>query len=53
MIIQSRRGFMTGLGASMLAAPAIVRATSLMPVRLFNATLTNRKCAGLVGKALT
>ena len=29
----SRRGMLFGLGASVLAAPAIVRAASLMPVR--------------------
>lgn len=29
----SRRGFIFGASASLLAAPAIVRATSLMPVR--------------------
>ena len=29
----SRRGLITGFGASLLAAPAIVRASSLMPVR--------------------
>ncbi len=29
----TRRGFITGLGAFFCAAPAIVRATSLMPVR--------------------
>lgn len=27
-----RRGFITGLGAALIAAPAIVRASSLMPV---------------------
>lgn len=29
----NRRGFFLGLGASLVAAPAIVRAASLMPVR--------------------
>lgn len=29
----ARRAFLTGLGASVLAAPSIVRAASLMPVR--------------------
>ena len=29
----TRRGFVRGLGALFVAAPAIVRATSLMPVR--------------------
>lgn len=29
----NRRGFLLGLGASLIAAPAIVRAGSLMPVR--------------------
>jgi hypothetical protein len=29
----TRRGFLLGLGASLVAAPAIVRATSIMPVR--------------------
>jgi hypothetical protein len=32
-IIQSRRGFISGLGALFVAAPAIVRASSLMPVK--------------------
>lgn len=32
-MIQSRRTFLTGLSASIIAAPAIVRAASLMPVR--------------------
>lgn len=31
-IIQTRRSLLTGLGASLIAAPAIVRAESLMPV---------------------
>ena len=31
--IPSRRGFLTGLGAFFCAAPAIVRASSIMPVR--------------------
>lgn len=30
----SRRGFFAGLGASLVAAPAIVRAASLMPVKV-------------------
>ncbi len=29
----TRRSFLTGLGASLIAAPAVVRAVSLMPVR--------------------
>lgn len=29
----TRRGFLLGLGASLVAAPAIVRAASIMPVR--------------------
>jgi len=29
----NRRGFLTGLGAALVAAPAIVRAGSLMPVK--------------------
>ena len=29
----SRRSFLTGLGASLIAAPAVVRFASLMPVR--------------------
>jgi hypothetical protein len=32
-VIQSRRGFIAGLGALFIAAPAIVRATSIMPVK--------------------
>lgn len=34
MIESSRRGFLTGLGAVLVAAPAIVRAGSLMPVKV-------------------
>jgi hypothetical protein len=30
----SRRGFLGGLGAVLIVAPAIVRATSLMPVKV-------------------
>jgi hypothetical protein len=33
MIDTSRRVFLGGLGAGLIAAPAIVRAASLMPVR--------------------
>jgi len=29
----SRRGFLFGIGATLLAAPAIVRVSSLMPIR--------------------
>jgi hypothetical protein len=32
-LLTSRRGFLTGLGAVLVAAPAIVRAGSLMPVK--------------------
>jgi hypothetical protein len=32
-MIQSRRSFLRGLGATLIAAPAVVRAASLMPVR--------------------
>lgn len=30
----NRRGFLTGLGAALFTAPAIVRASSLMPVKV-------------------
>lgn len=33
LIIPSRRGFLTGLASTLIAAPAIVRVTSIMPVR--------------------
>ena len=33
MVDLSRRGFLGGLGAGLIAAPAIVRAASLMPVK--------------------
>lgn len=33
-MITSRRLFLTGLGAALVTAPAIVRATSLMPVKV-------------------
>jgi hypothetical protein len=32
-MLTSRRSFLTGLAASLVAAPAVVRAASLMPVR--------------------
>jgi len=32
-IIESRRSFVAGLGALFIAAPAIVRASSIMPVK--------------------
>ena len=31
----ARRGFLTGLGAALITAPAIVRAGSLMPVKIW------------------
>jgi hypothetical protein len=34
-MITSRRSLITGLGALFIAAPAIVRASSLMPVKAF------------------
>lgn len=34
----SRRGFLAGLGSLFVAAPAIVRATSLMPVKAWSPT---------------
>lgn len=37
-MITSRRGFLAGLGSLFVAAPAIVRAASLMPVRAFDTT---------------
>jgi hypothetical protein len=33
--VLSRRNLLTGLGAALITAPAIVRASSLMPVRSF------------------
>lgn len=33
LIAPSRRGFLAGLGAVLITAPAIVRASSIMPVR--------------------
>lgn len=33
-MIQTRRGFIAGLGACLITAPAIVRAGSLMPVKV-------------------
>ena len=33
LIAPTRRGFLTGLGAALITAPAIVRAGSLMPVK--------------------
>ena len=39
-MLLARRSFIAGVGASMICAPAIVRAASLMPVRLFDAGTT-------------
>lgn len=36
LIAPSRLGFLTGLGAALITAPAIVRAGSLMPVKAFD-----------------
>jgi hypothetical protein len=35
----SRRGFITGLGALFISAPAIVRASSLMPIKALSPEL--------------
>lgn len=35
-MIPSRRSFLTGLGATLITAPAIVRPSSLMPVKSFS-----------------
>lgn len=40
MIEPSRRGFLTGFGAVLITAPAIVRAGSLMPVKVFESRMT-------------
>ena len=37
MIEQSRRGFLSLLGVGIIAGPAIVRAASIMPVKVFDA----------------
>ena len=42
-IIQSRRGFIAGLGALFIAAPAIVRATSIMPVKGYQSDFIGRQ----------
>ena len=34
-MISSRRSFLAGLGAALIAGPAIVRATSIMPVKAY------------------
>lgn len=34
LIVPSRRGFLLGLGAALVTAPAIVRVASIMPVRV-------------------
>jgi hypothetical protein len=41
----SRRSFITGLGALFIAAPAIVRASSLMPVKAISDGISLRKIA--------
>ena len=38
-LITSRRSFLTGFGAALITAPAIVRAGSLMPVKRLPLTL--------------
>lgn len=40
MILQ-RRAFLTGLASSLIAAPAIVRSASIMPVRAVNGVMSN------------
>lgn len=35
LIVPTRRGFLTGLGAGLICAPAIVRASSLMQVKVW------------------
>jgi hypothetical protein len=55
MIIPTRRSLLIGAGASLLAAPAIVRAASLMPIKqtvewitLDTGTFPNRELTNLV-----
>jgi hypothetical protein len=38
LIVPSRRGFLAGLGSFFVAAPAIVRAASIMPVKAVDLT---------------
>jgi hypothetical protein len=47
-MILSRRSLLTGLAAT-LAAPAVVRAGSLMPVKLFDPYYTRYLCAYSIG----
>lgn len=46
LLVPSRRGFLTGLSA-LLAAPAIVRFSSLMPVRALPLSITLEEYARL------
>lgn len=47
MIIQSRRGLITGL-VSFLAVPAIVRASSLMPVKKYDISILKNHFLSMV-----
>lgn len=51
MIVSSRRGFLTGL-ISFVAAPAIVRASSLMPVKALPLELTHEETVALLRQDL-
>jgi hypothetical protein len=48
----SRRSFLLGLAASSLPAPALVRVSSIMPVRCVLLTETNRPSAGFAQRLL-
>lgn len=49
IINPSRRGFIAGLGALVIAAPAIVRASSLMPVRAWREIALPEPPRGFIG----
>jgi hypothetical protein len=48
-----RRSFLTGLGASLVAAPAIVRAAGLMPVRGIIMPIKEWRVSRYVGNGVT
>ena len=48
LTLPTRRSALLGLGASLLAAPAIVHASSIMPVRRVLITEPDRRYAGFI-----
>lgn len=48
LILPSRRGFLIGLSATLITAPAIVRVASIMPVKVIPITIDLRRIINMV-----